>query len=159
MRRLTILLLLTFCLLFAANAGADFWPDSLSSLGKMDTHSPTLPKTKKFDASLAKTLAPAAKYDPWPATPPQIGRLVLKQEYWNYMKEAARKYQISPYLIEAVCAIESRFDPNALIGARPMLRPDAVALWYGQEVRGGLTQSPGEYHGGGRGFVESANQI
>ena len=29
------------------------------------------------------------------------------------MKEAAQKYQISPYLIQAVCAIESRYNPNA----------------------------------------------
>jgi soluble lytic murein transglycosylase-like protein len=32
------------------------------------------------------------------------------------MKEAARKYQISPYLIQAVCAIESRYDPRATSG-------------------------------------------
>jgi soluble lytic murein transglycosylase-like protein len=117
LKKLIILLLVTSCcFLFAAIAGADFWPDSLSSLGKFDGNSSALPKTKKFDASLAKTPVPPAKYDPWPATPPQIGRLVLKPEYWNYMKEAARKYQISPYLIEAVCAIESRFDPNASSG-------------------------------------------
>ena len=56
---------------------------------------------------------PAAKVDPWPQTPPQIVRLVLKQEYWDHMKEAARKYRLSPYLIQAVCAIESRYDPYA----------------------------------------------
>jgi len=40
----------------------------------------------------------------------------LKQEYWNYIKEAARRYQISPYLIQAVCVIESRYDPYAHSG-------------------------------------------
>jgi soluble lytic murein transglycosylase-like protein len=53
---------------------------------------------------------------PWPQTPPKIGRLELKQEYWDYIKEAARRYQISPYLIQAVCAIESRYDPEAKSG-------------------------------------------
>jgi soluble lytic murein transglycosylase-like protein len=32
------------------------------------------------------------------------------------MKEAARRYHISPYLIQAVCAIESRYDPYAHSG-------------------------------------------
>ena len=62
------------------------------------------------------TASPGTIIDPWPATPPQIGRLVLKQEYWHYMKEAARKYRISPYLIQAVCAIESRYNPQATSG-------------------------------------------
>jgi len=53
---------------------------------------------------------------PWPQTPPPIGQLFLKQEYWNYIKEAAQKYQISPYLIQAVCAIESRYDKDAKSG-------------------------------------------
>jgi soluble lytic murein transglycosylase-like protein len=53
---------------------------------------------------------------PWPHSPPPIGQLFLKQEYWNYIKEAAQKYQISPYLIQAVCAIESRYDPDAKSG-------------------------------------------
>ena len=53
---------------------------------------------------------------PWPCTPPQIGKLKLKQEYWDYIKEAAARYQISPYLIQAVCAIESRYDPAAKSG-------------------------------------------
>ena len=53
---------------------------------------------------------------PWPHTPPPIGHLFLKQEYWNYIKEAAQRYQISPYLIQAVCAIESRYDPEAKSG-------------------------------------------
>jgi len=53
---------------------------------------------------------------PWPRTPPPIGHLFLKQEYWNYIKEAAQLYQISPYLIQAVCAIESRYDPEAKSG-------------------------------------------
>jgi len=52
----------------------------------------------------------------WPQNPPKIGRLELKQEYWNYIKEAAQRYQISPYLIQAVCAIESRYDPYAHSG-------------------------------------------
>src|SRR3989339_213741 len=53
---------------------------------------------------------------PWPHNPPPIGQLFLKQEYWNYMKEAAQRYRISPYLIQAVCAIESRYDPYAHSG-------------------------------------------
>jgi soluble lytic murein transglycosylase-like protein len=52
----------------------------------------------------------------WPHTPPPIGQLYLKQEYWNYIKEAAQRYQISPYLIQAVCAIESRYDKDAKSG-------------------------------------------
>jgi soluble lytic murein transglycosylase-like protein len=52
----------------------------------------------------------------WPHTPPPIGHLFLPQEYWNYIKEAAQKYQISPYLIQAVCAIESRYDKDAKSG-------------------------------------------
>jgi soluble lytic murein transglycosylase-like protein len=54
--------------------------------------------------------------EPWPATPPRIGNLELKQEYWGYIKEAAQQYKISPYLIQAVCAIESRYDPKAKSG-------------------------------------------
>jgi soluble lytic murein transglycosylase-like protein len=53
---------------------------------------------------------------PWPSTPPPIGNLFLPQTYWNYIKEAAEKYQISPYLIQAVCAIESRYDKDAKSG-------------------------------------------
>lgn len=53
---------------------------------------------------------------PWPSQPPNIGRLYLKQEYWGYIQEAARKYHISPYLIQAVAAIESRFDQDARSG-------------------------------------------
>ncbi|OGR08828.1 MAG: hypothetical protein A3K23_06220 [Desulfobacca sp. RBG_16_58_9] len=53
---------------------------------------------------------------PWPTTPPPIGQLFLKQEYWNYIKEAAQRYQVSPYLIQAVCAIESRYDKDAKSG-------------------------------------------
>ena len=61
-------------------------------------------------------LTTAAWAQPWPQAPPKIGRLELKQEYWNYIKEAAQRYQISPYLIQAVCAIESRYDPYAHSG-------------------------------------------
>ena len=61
-------------------------------------------------------LAVPALAQPWPSTPPPIGQLFLKQEYWNYIKEAAQKYQISPYLIQAVCAIESRYDKDAKSG-------------------------------------------
>jgi soluble lytic murein transglycosylase-like protein len=61
-------------------------------------------------------LTTTAWAQPWPQTPPKIGRLKLKQEYWNYIKEAARRYEISPYLIQAVCAIESRYDPEAKSG-------------------------------------------
>ena len=61
-------------------------------------------------------LTTAAWAQPWPQTPPLIGNLELKQEYWDYIKEAAQKYNLSPYLIQAVCAIESRFDPDARSG-------------------------------------------
>ena len=61
-------------------------------------------------------LAVPAAAQPWPQTPPPIGNLFLKQEYWNYIKEAAQKYHISPYLIQAVCAIESRYDKDAKSG-------------------------------------------
>ncbi|MHB9073748.1 MAG: lytic transglycosylase domain-containing protein [Desulfobaccales bacterium] len=61
-------------------------------------------------------LTTTAFAQPWPASPPRIGKLKLKQEYWNYIKEAAQRYQISPYLIQAVCAIESRYDPQAQSG-------------------------------------------
>ena len=53
---------------------------------------------------------------PWPRTPPKIGKLELKQEYWGYIEEAAQRYHTSPYLIQAVCAIESRYDPDAKSG-------------------------------------------
>jgi|UniRef100_A0A7V6A3K9 soluble lytic murein transglycosylase-like protein len=52
----------------------------------------------------------------WSKKPPQIGRLYLKQEYWDYIKEAAKKYNLSPFLILAVCAIESRYDMDARSG-------------------------------------------
>ncbi len=65
---------------------------------------------------LLTVLAVPAWADPWPKNPPPIGHLYLKQEYWNYIKEAAQRYHISPYLIQAVCAIESRFDPDAKSG-------------------------------------------
>jgi soluble lytic murein transglycosylase-like protein len=61
-------------------------------------------------------LSVPALAQPWPQTPPPIGQLFLKQEYWNYIKEAAKRYQISPYLIQAVCAIESRYDKDAKSG-------------------------------------------
>jgi soluble lytic murein transglycosylase-like protein len=66
---------------------------------------------------LLTTIAGATAWaDPWPQRPPKIGKLELKQEYWNYIKEAAQRYRISPYLIQAVCAIESRYDPYAKSG-------------------------------------------
>jgi soluble lytic murein transglycosylase-like protein len=61
-------------------------------------------------------LTTTAWAQPWPQKPPQIGRLKMKQEYWNYIKEAAQRYDVSPYLIQAVCAIESRYDPEAKSG-------------------------------------------
>ena len=66
--------------------------------------------------SPTRTTLPEAEARPWPRTPPKIGRLELKQEYWDYIKEAAKRYRISPYLIQAVCAIESRYDPEAKSG-------------------------------------------
>ncbi|MBI4796537.1 MAG: transglycosylase SLT domain-containing protein [Deltaproteobacteria bacterium] len=66
--------------------------------------------------SIFLLLTTTAGAQPWPQTPPKIGRLELKQEYWDYIKEAAQRYQISPFLIQAVCAIESRYDPEARSG-------------------------------------------
>ena len=65
---------------------------------------------------LCTVLAIPAGAQSYTQRPPQIGRLYLKQEYWNYIKEAAQKYHLSPYLIQAVCAIESRFDQDARSG-------------------------------------------
>lgn len=61
-------------------------------------------------------VAPVAWAQTWPQNPPRIGKLKLKQQYWEYIKEAAERYQISPYLIQAVCAIESRYNPKAKSG-------------------------------------------
>ena len=96
------LLLSALCLLLTSIAGADFWSPALPQIGKIDLK--------------PQTPSQVGRIDPWPQTPPKIGRLELKQEYWGYMKEAARKYQVSPYLIQAVCAIESRYDPYASSG-------------------------------------------
>jgi hypothetical protein len=52
----------------------------------------------------------------WPSTPPRIGHLVLSQEYWGYIIEAAHDYDVSPYIIQGVLAIESRYDPCATSG-------------------------------------------
>lgn len=60
-------------------------------------------------------MPPFGRWDE-PHTPPKIGKLELKQEYWEYIKEAAQRHHISPYLIQAVCAIESRYDPDARSG-------------------------------------------
>ena len=69
---------------------------------------------KKISLFLLLTiLTSPAVAGPWPKKPPQIGHLYLKQEYWDYIKEAADRYNISPYLIQAVCAIESRYDMDA----------------------------------------------
>ena len=101
----------------------------------------------------------AAWAQPWPQVPPRIGRLELKQEYWNYIKEAAQRYQISPYLIQAVCAIESRYDPYAHSGrcfGLMQLHVD-TAREYGvnplnprENIMGGaavLARLMGKYHG------------
>jgi len=66
--------------------------------------------------SIFLLLTTAAWAQPWPQSPPRIGRLKMKQEYWDYIKEAAQYYDISPFLIQAVCAIESRYDPEARSG-------------------------------------------
>jgi soluble lytic murein transglycosylase-like protein len=72
---------------------------------------------KTISTFLLLTLFTAPAWaQPWPKTPPPVGRLYLKQEYWNYIKEAAQKYNLSPYLIQAVCAIESRYDMDARSG-------------------------------------------
>lgn len=66
--------------------------------------------------TISLLLVTTAFAQPWPLNPPRIGHLYLKHEYWGYIKEAAERYKISPYLIQAVCAIESRFDPYAKSG-------------------------------------------
>jgi len=66
--------------------------------------------------SLLTTLTIPAWAQPWPQNPPRIGKLQLKQDYWDYIKEAAQRHQVSPFLIQAVCAIESRYDPKAKSG-------------------------------------------
>jgi soluble lytic murein transglycosylase-like protein len=65
---------------------------------------------------LSIAIAVPAWAQSWPKSPPPVGRLYLKQEYWDYIKEAANKYKLSPYLIQAVCAIESRYDMDARSG-------------------------------------------
>lgn len=82
---------------------------------------------KTFIIFLLLTI-PAAN-QPWPQTLPKIGRLELKQEYVDYIKAEARRYQISPYLTQAVCAIESGYDPEARSGRGISLmqaHPDTV---------------------------------
>ena len=72
---------------------------------------------KTFRGRLGGASLSVTAFDqPWPHAPPKIGKLKLKQEYWGYIKEAAQRYHISPYLIQAVCAIESRYDPKAKSG-------------------------------------------
>ena len=114
MKKLFFLLLpVVLCFMVTTPTNADFWPDNLSAMQR-NTNPQSLPKIKQFDTALPEKPAQVEKKsDAWPKNPPQIGTLVLKQEYWDYMKEAARKYRISPYLIQAVCAIESRYDPKA----------------------------------------------
>lgn len=85
---------------------------------------------------------------PWPSTPPRIGKLVLSQAYWGYILEAARDYQVSPYIIQGVMAIESRYDPWATSGRgrcqglmqldRGVARGLGVNPWIPREnIRGG----------------------
>jgi soluble lytic murein transglycosylase-like protein len=47
---------------------------------------------------------------------PQIGRLYLPDEYWGYMVEAGKEFDVDPRLIMATAAIESRFDPEVTSG-------------------------------------------
>ena len=96
---------------------------------------------------------------PWPTTPPPIGHLFLKQEYWNYIKEAAQRYHISPYLIQAVCAIESRYDKDAhsgkgmCIGLMQLHRD--TARKYGVDAHDPSRQ----HHGRGRGPGQPDGEI
>ncbi len=75
--------------------------------GRWDEESLPAGAKQAFSAQFAQS---------WPHAPPKIGKLKLKQKYWGYIKEAAQRYHISPYLIQAVCAIESRYDPKAKSG-------------------------------------------
>jgi soluble lytic murein transglycosylase-like protein len=109
-------LLVGMCFLLTTMAGAYLSPELLPKIGAYDTRPSRLDNIGKLDSAASKTPTSLGKCDPWPKYPPQIGTLSLKQEYWNYMKEAAQKYKISPYLIQAVCAIESRFNPYASSG-------------------------------------------
>ena len=47
---------------------------------------------------------------------PRIGRLHLPDEYWGYMVEAGKLYEVDSCLIMATAAIESRFDAEATSG-------------------------------------------
>ncbi len=75
-------------------------------------------RAKPFSRQIVRVASSTATdfAQPWPHLPPKIGNLELKQENWEYIKEAAQRYHISPYLIQAVCAIESRYDPHAKSG-------------------------------------------
>jgi soluble lytic murein transglycosylase-like protein len=86
--------------------------------GRWDEESIPAGAKKDFSGQMVgiASLTVPAWSQPWPTTPPQIGRLELKQKYWEYIKEAAQRYHLSPYLIQAVCAIESRYDPEASSG-------------------------------------------
>jgi soluble lytic murein transglycosylase-like protein len=44
---------------------------------------------------------------------PRIGKLVMPADYWTVAQAAGSFYHVDPYLIAAVMAIESRFDPDA----------------------------------------------
>lgn len=61
-------------------------------------------------------LAWPVQAEPWPATPPAIGRLVMPQAYWDWTLEAARKHRVSPYVIQGFMAIESGYRPRATSG-------------------------------------------
>lgn len=61
--------------------------------------------------SAALILAPV-----YPSQAPAIGNLELPPKYWAYILEAAELYDVSPYVVLGVCAIESRYDPTATSG-------------------------------------------
>ncbi len=50
----------------------------------------------------------------WPdQLPLSVQRLVYPRHYWPLIEEAARTYNVDPYLLLAIIYQESRFDPNA----------------------------------------------
>jgi soluble lytic murein transglycosylase-like protein len=65
---------------------------------------------------LSLDVAPGFAVSPDVAPPPRIGRLHLPPQYWAWMQEAGRDYNVDPCLIAATAAIESRLDPGATSG-------------------------------------------
>jgi hypothetical protein len=75
----------------------------------------------------------------WPSTPPRIGHLVLSQEYWGYIIEAAHDYDVSPYIIQV--------NPLGSSGEYPGRGPGSGAAL--EKHDGNLLLAVREYNGTG----------